>query len=191
LPRSHDDNAPQSTGSAGDAAEPTFLIIGRILRPHGVRGEVRASVITELPERFEWLEHVYLAQSPEAKQPRRVAVEGVRFHQDHVLLKLAGVNSRDDAEVMRTLWLLVPESEGIPLEEGEFYLYHLDNLAVYTDSGEFLGRIVEVLETKAHDVFVVQGDGGELLLPDTDEVVKSIDLEAGRMTVHLIAGLRP
>jgi len=86
---------------------------------------------------------------------------------------------------------LVPESEGIPLEEGEFYLYRLDNLAVITDTGEYLGRIVEILETKAHDVFVVKGDGGELLLPDTDEVVKSIDLDAGQMIVHLLSGLRP
>ncbi len=178
-------------GSAGDAAEPNFLIIGRVLRPHGVRGEVRASVLTELPERFEWLEQVYLAQTPDARQPRRVAVEGVRYHQDHVLLKLAGIDTRDDAETLRTQWLLVPESEGIPLEEGEFYLYRLDNLAVITDTGEYLGRIVEILETKAHDVFVVKGDGGELLLPDTDEVVKSIDLDAGQMIVHLLSGLRP
>jgi 16S rRNA processing protein RimM len=167
------------------------LIIGRVLRPHGVRGEVRASVLSELPERFEWLKQVYLGQSPEAKKLRHVAVEGVRFHQDHVLLKLAGIDTRDDAEALRTLWLLVPESEGIPLEEGEFYLYQLENMAVFTESGEFLGRIVEILETKAHDVFVVHGDGGELLLPDTDEVVKSIDLEAGQMIVHLLSGLRP
>lgn len=191
MPRSHDDGPPQSTGSAGEAAEPGFLIIGRILRPHGVRGEVRVSVHTELPERFEWLEQVYLAQNPDVKHPKHLAVEGVRLHQDHVLLKLAGIDSRDDADTLRALWLLVPESEGIPLEDGEFYLYHLDNMAVYTDSGEFLGRIVEILETKANDVFVVRGDAGELLLPDIDEVVKSIDLDAGRMIVHLLSGLRP
>lgn len=186
-----DDDARFSSGSVDDSAEPRFLIVGRILRPHGVRGEVRASVLTDLPERFKWLERIFLSRTEEAAHPAAVALESVRFHKDNVLLKLRGYDNRDQAEALRTFWLMVPETEGIPLDEGEFFLYQLENLAVYTDAGEYLGRIVEILETKANDVFVVHTDAGDLLLPDIEDVVKEINLDAGRMIVTLIPGLRP
>jgi 16S rRNA processing protein RimM len=85
--------------------------------------------------------------------------------------------------------LQVPKDEAIPLEEGEYYLYQLEGLAVYTDEGEHLGELVEVLETKANNVFIVHGSRGEVLLPDTEEVVLEIDFENGRMKVHLLPGL--
>ena len=93
--------------------------------------------------------------------------------------------------LITTCWLLVPEAEALPLEEGEFYLYQLAGLAVYTDGGEYLGEILEIIETKANNVFVVNGPAGELLLPDIDDVVLDIDLANGRITVQLLDGLRP
>lgn len=170
---------------ADDSAEPRFLVIGRITKPHGVRGEVRVEVITDVPERFTWLETVFVGQD----DPRPVAVESVRFHKSWALLKLAGYDSREAAVDLRGQWLQVPEEEGIPLEEGEYYLYQLVGLEVYTDQGDHLGELVEVLETKANNVFVIHGDRGEVLLPDIEEVIQEIDFEANTMTVHLIAGL--
>lgn len=175
----------------GEPTATTYLVIGQITRPHGVRGEVRASIITELPERFQWLEIVYLSRQADDPAPRPVPVESARLHQGHVLLKLGGINDRNDAENLRTHWLLVPESEALPLDEGEYYLYQLEGLAVYTDEGEHLGEIVETIETKANNVFVVNGSGGELLLPDIDDVVLDIDMDTGRVIVHLLDGLRP
>jgi 16S rRNA processing protein RimM len=69
-------------------------------------------------------------------------------------------------------------------------LYQLEGLQVFTDEGEDLGELVQVIETGANHVFVVRSASGDLLLPDTDEVVQEIDFENGRMTVHLIEGLR-
>ena len=168
-----------------DSAEPSFLVIGEVLKPHGVRGEVRVLPHTDLPERFTWLEEVYVGK----KDPQPVAVEGVRFHQNLVLLKLAGYNHRDQAQALRKQLLFVPEEEAVPLEEGEYFLYQLEGLAVYSDEGEDLGTLVEVIETKANNVFVVRGSRGEILLPDTEEVVLSIDFETERVTVHLLPGL--
>lgn len=167
------------------ADEPRFLIIGQIVRPHGVRGDVRVDVYTEQPERFNWLETVYLGE----KDPQPVAVEGVRFHKKQVLLKLAGYDDRNAAETLRSVWLQVPEAEALPLEEGEYFFYQLLGLEVVTDAGELLGELTDVLETKANAVFIVQGPRGELLLPDTDEVVLDIDFDRRRMTVHLLPGL--
>lgn len=168
-----------------DPAEPRFLVIGRIVRPHGIRGEVRVEVHTDRPERFQWLEQVYLGET----HPRPVAVESARRHKNQVLLKLAGYDDRNAAESLRSEWLQVPEAEALPLEEGEYYLYQLVGLAVYTDEGAFLGELQEVLETKANNIFVIHGDQGEILLPDTEEVIQEIDFENGRMTIHVIPGL--
>jgi 16S rRNA processing protein RimM len=174
-------------GSADSSVEPSFLVIGQILKPHSVRGDVRVKPLTDLPERFTWLETVYIGED----DLRPVAVEAARFHGEFVLLKLAGYDSREAVQELRGQFLLVPQSEAIPLEEGEYYLYQLEGLQVFTDEGEDLGELVQVMETGANNVFVVRGDSGELLLPDTDEVVVEIDFENGRMTVHLLAGLRP
>ncbi len=175
----------RSQGSAENSVEPRFLVIGRITKPHGVHGDVRVMPHTDLPERFTWLETVYVGET----ELRPVAVEGVRFHGEVILLKLAGYDGREAAGVLRGEWLLVPESEAIPLEEGEYYLYQLEGLAVFTDDGEHLGELTQVIETGANNVFVVKGQKGEALLPDTDEVVQEIDFENGRMTVHLLPGL--
>ncbi len=173
----------------GESSQPRFLVIGQIVRPHGVRGEVRADIHTELPERFTWLKEIYLATDETGADATTWLIEALRFHQGQVLLKLASMNDRDEAETLRGHWLLVPEDEAIPLEEGEYFLYQLVGLAVYTDEAELLGELVEVIETGANNVFVVRGAEREWLLPDTDEVVLEIDFDSGRMTVHLIPGL--
>ncbi|MCA9936411.1 MAG: 16S rRNA processing protein RimM [Ardenticatenaceae bacterium] len=167
------------------SAEPRFLVIGQILKPHGVRGEVRVNPQTSQPERFDWLEIVYLGET----NPQPVEVESVRFHKNLILLKLVGYDSRDAVESLRGQWLQVAEEDALPLEEGEYYLYQLLNLEVYTEDGARLGVLVDVIETGANNVFVVRGSGDDLLLPDTDEVIRDIDFENGRITAHLLPGL--
>lgn len=173
----------------GESSQPRFLVIGQIVRPHGVRGEVRADIHTDLPERFTWLKEIFLATDEDGADATTWAIEALRFHQGQVLLKLASIGDRDEAETLRGQWLLIPEDEAIPLEEGEYFLYQLVGLAVYTDENELLGELAEVLETGANNVFVVRGAGREWLLPDTDEVILEIDFDRGRMTVHLLPGL--
>lgn len=170
---------------SGDT-EPRFLIIGKIGKPHGVRGEVRVIPYTDDVTRFNWLESVYVGE----RHPKETAVESSRLHKSFVLLKFAGINDRDEAERLRGAILQVPMEQAIPLEEGEYFLFEIEDMAVYSDQEEYLGQIVDVIETQAHNVFVVRGEAGELLLPDTDEVVLAIDFEAHRMTVHLLDGLR-
>ena len=185
MPKMNQNN----TGSVGGATEPRFFVVGRVARPHGVLGEVRVEVHTDVDERFESLEKVFLSGDVADEHPRPVAIESARLHHNVVLLKLAGVDSREQAETLRRLWLLVDETDVLPLAEGEYYLYQLEGLAVYCDDGQHLGRLSEVLETKANNVFVVQGEQGEVLLPDIPEVILKVDIDSGRIIVHLIPGL--
>jgi 16S rRNA processing protein RimM len=142
---------------------------------------------TDLPERFTWLETVYVGK----KRPRPVAVESVRFHKHLALVKLAGYDNREAAGALRSEWLQVPEDEAIPLEEGEYYLYQLVGLQVHTDEDRYLGEIKEVIETGANNVFVVSGPTGEVLIPDIEDVVLDIDFEAKRMLIRPMEGLLP
>jgi 16S rRNA processing protein RimM len=176
-----------SRGLVDNSSEPRFLVIGRITKPHGKLGEVRVEILSELPERFNWLEVVFFGE--DGSKP--VGVESVRFHKSWALLKLEGYDSRLEAERLRSTLLSVPEEEGIPLEEGEYYLYQLIGLSVYTNEGSYLGILQDVLETKANNVFIIEGDQKEILLPDIEEVVKDIDFQLGRMTVNLLPGLIP
>ncbi len=168
-----------------DATE--FIVIGEITKPHGVRGEVRVKPHTDEPERFTWLEQVYLGEHTQ----RLMDVETARLHQGMILLKLTAVNDRAAAEALRGEWLMVTEAEALPLEEGEYFLFQLEGLSVQTVEGETLGVLTQVLETGANNVFVVRGDEGEILLPDIADVVQEIDFENGRMLVNLLPGLRP
>jgi 16S rRNA processing protein RimM len=166
-----------------------------VVRPHGLRGEIRVEIHTDYPERFALYEQVYLAPT-RAQGGLYVASEGIayrleghRFHGGAVLIKLEGIDDRTQAESLRENWVWISAQEAVPLGEGEFLLHTLLHLRVVTVEGELLGEIAEVIETGANLVYVVRGLRGEILLPDTDEVVLDIDLEAGQMTVHLIEGL--
>ncbi len=142
---------------------------------------------TDMPERFTWLETVYVGEV----EKRPLTVENARMHKNFVLLKLAGYDYRDQVDALRNKWLLVPEEEAIPLAENEYFLYQLIGLQVFQESGELLGELVDVIETAAHNVFTVQMAEQQLLLPDSEEVVREIDFDNGRMIVHLLPGLLP
>lgn len=168
-------------------AQPQYLAIAQIVAPHGIRGEVRAIILTDFPERFALLKTVYLGE-----EARPVCLEGYRMHRGQVLLKLAGYNTRAEAEGLREVLVQVPASEAMPLPEGTYYMHEILGLEAWTEAGEFLGEVVEILETGANDVYVLQGGPlGEILVPALESVVREVDLEAGRMLVRLPPGLLP
>lgn len=171
---------------------PAYLLLGEILRPHGVRGEVRMRILTDYPERINQLERVYVGDALEDMSPAPYTVEHMRMHQDYGLLKLKGVDDRDAADLLRELFVMIDIDNAIPLEEGEFYLFQLIGLTVRTVEGETLGELVDVLETGANDVYVVSSSGyGEILIPVTDDTILDTDIDAGVVTVKLPDGLLP
>lgn len=164
---------------------PQFLAIGRVVGAFGLQGEVKVEILTDFPERFGLLEVVYLGDPPTP-----VALEGVRPHKQLVILKLAGYDDRTSAETLRGQEILIPTSEAMPLEEGEYYVHEIEGLDVWTTEGEFLGVVDEVLFTGGNDVYVVRTpEGREVLLPAIEDVIREVDLEHGRMIVTLLDGL--
>lgn len=111
------------------------------------------------------------------------------MHQKTLLLALRGVTTRTGADTLRNLLLEVPESDLPPLSEGEYYRYQLIGVEVFDAAGEALGRIEDVIETGANDVYAVRNADGELLVPAIDSVVRAVDLAAARMVVDVPPGL--
>ena len=174
---------------ATDPQNPDYLVIGQITKPHGVRGELRVEVTTERPERYLELEEVLIAKN-ERQTPQTVEIDSVRFHQGKALVKFVGYNYRDQVEQFRKWLILVPTEQAIPLEEGEFFYYQLIGMEVVTDEGVSVGEVVEIIQTGANDVFVLSHpEKGEILIPDTEEVVIDVDRDSRKITIHVILGL--
>jgi 16S rRNA processing protein RimM len=176
---------PDSRGSGKQRVpEPRFLAIARVVKPWGVRGEIKLEVLTGFPDQIERLKRVYVGSKA---VPHDVA--HFHWHSGELLLQLADVRDRNAAELLRGQLVQIPCEEAVPLKPGEYYERQIIGLHVTTTEGEPLGQVVEVLATGANDVYVVQGPRGQVLLPARVEVVRSIDLEAGTMTVTLLPGL--
>jgi 16S rRNA processing protein RimM len=171
---------------------PNYLLLGEVLRPHGVRGELRVRLLTAYPERINQLKQVYLGSGVDDDNPTVYAVEHMRMNPPYGLLKLRGIGDRDQADTLRALFVMVDMAHAVPLEEGEFYLYQLIGLTVKLEEGDVLGSITDVLETGANDVYVVDSPRyGEVLIPVTDETIVRTDIAAGEVVVALPDGLLP
>ena len=163
---------------------PGYVAIGRVGAPWGVRGAVRTLPLTDRRRQLAAGRTVTVAGEPRT-------IVSARWQKGMVYLRFSGIDDREAASALRGRLLAVEESELPPLPEGHYYRFQLIGLAVISTDGEELGRVTEVLSTGANDVYVVRGDRGELLLPATDEVVREIDLEAGRMLIEALPGLLP
>jgi 16S rRNA processing protein RimM len=169
-------------------------MLAKVLRPHGVRGELSLQVLTDFPERIRHLEQVFFGlESDGSGKLNAYTVESARGHRTGVwLIRLEGVEDRDQAEVFRNQYMFVSLAEAVPLEEGEVYLFQVMGITVKTVAGLELGRVTEYIETGANDVYVVQGAAyGEVLIPAIDGVLIKIDTAAGIMWVNPPPGLLP
>ncbi len=187
MARQPDTNQQGSGG--GQNPEPSYVVVGRVRRPHGIGGEIRVEILTDYPERIAQHAVLYLAhpEAPDDVEP--YPVESARPHKDILLVKLGECDDRDRAEELRGMLVQVPLEDAVPLEEGEYYYFQLEGTDVETETGEWLGRIAEVLRGGAHDVFLVRGPRGEVLLPAIEDVILELDLEARKMIVHLLPGM--
>jgi 16S rRNA processing protein RimM len=170
---------------ANHKPEPSYLAIGRVLRPHGVRGELKVGKLTTHPDHLSDVETLYIGRE---KRPYRLI--SVRSHQNSLLIKLEGVTGREEADAFRGAVVYVTLSDAVPLETDEYYEHQIVGLQVETDAGERLGEVVETLTLPgANEVLIVHGPRGEILIPVTEEVVVGFDLEEGRIIVHPLPGL--
>jgi 16S rRNA processing protein RimM len=165
-----------------------YIVVGRILSSWGVRGQIKVEPLTDDIKRFDKLKKVFIGADD---LPARYDVESVLYLKNaFVVLKLKNIDSPEQAEKFRGVYLKISREDAVKLPEGRYFICDIVGLHVFTESGEFLGKIVDVLPTGANDVYVVNGKAGnQILIPAIKEVVKQIDLENNKMIVRLMEGM--
>lgn len=168
--------------------EPEFVLVGRVVKPHGLRGEVLVRALTENPERFS--EGVELLLGPDLDSAVPVTVEASRHHKDALLVYFDGFHSIEEAERLRDWLVFVDASElGELPDEDAFWEHEVIGLEVVHRRGTALGRVREVFTRPAQDLWAVDTPAGEVLFPAAKELVVSVDLDAGRVVIDPPAGL--
>lgn len=182
---------PPSPKQSKQFSQPTpsekspYLVIGKLRRPHGVRGEMLMDVITDFPERLNPGVSVFVGP-----QHLPLQIRSRRWHRSELLIAFEGYHTPEAVGVLRNLYVHVRADDRPSLPEGEYYHHQLLGMKVISDQGKTLGVLGEIIDTGANDVFVVHSlEFGEILLPYTDEVVININLERNEMHVRLLPGL--
>ncbi len=160
------------------------IVIGKIVAPLGTRGEVKIVVLTDFPERFDAGASLKL-NLPDG-EVRQVKVQASRVHKDGLALKIEGVDTRNDAEALRNAEFGIEESELGELPEDRFYVFDLIGLDVVTDDGRELGKVTEILQGGANDVYVTSTG---VCIPALKTVVAKIDVAEGKMVIRPVPGL--
>ena len=164
-----------------------YLEIGQIVNTFGIKGMVKIKPFTDDINRFDRLKKIYISNKNEKKEYQ---IQEVKYHKNMVLMKLEGVDTPEQADLLRQSYLLVDRADEEPLEEGVYYIVDLLGLEVYTDDNKLLGKVDDIFNTGSNDIYVVKDEmGKQILLPGIPDVLKNVDLEKGRITVHLIPGL--
>ena len=162
-----------------------FRAIGLIERPRGLNGELKALPLTDFPERFDPGARVFIASESRT-------VTSCNWQKNRVYLYINGIADRESAEALRGELIEIPADERPRRDEPFWYLDEIEGLRVVSVDGDQLGRLREVLQTGANDVYIVdRGERRDLLIPALRDVVVNVDLSAGEMTVDLPDGLLP
>lgn len=156
-----------------------FFELGRILKPQGIRGEVKIEAYTDDIGRFEYLPYVFLKQGSEMV---KIELEKQRTDNSFAYLKLKGVDDRNQAESMRGTYLYIDRKNAASLPEGRHYIEDMIGLAVVDTEGNDLGRLAEVIQTGAADVFRTVGKRN-MMFPSIPGVVLETDVDGGSIVV--------
>lgn len=152
------------------------LVIGEVLKPQGIRGELKVKTFTDSPEDVKSFGTVYIDDKPYKILSFRVGTDGAAY------IGLRGIPDRNAAELFRGKKLEGEREDAPPLEEGRYYIVDILGLSCETEDGEFLG-IVKDIRNLSSDIYTIEKDGKNILFPVVKNVIKTIDLENKKVIV--------
>lgn len=156
------------------------IVIGKIVAPHGVRGDIRILPSTEKPEQFLDLDYLLL------KDGRKLHIQSARFHKRMVLVTTKELTTMNEAELLRDQEVLIKAEDLPELDEGQFYVADLIGIPVYDEEGNQIGTFKDALSTGSNDVYVIAVPGAkDILLPALKIYVKEINIAEKRIVVAL------
>ncbi len=164
-----------------------MYLVGKVLKPRGLKGELKVSIITSFPEHFKELQTLFIQNG---QQWESFQVEQVRFSDKFVYLRFNGIQTVEQAALLRNKELYIEAEQLQDLKEDEYYIHDLIGLNVFNEQDQLLGKITNVENFGGNDVYELESTQGDRhLIPAIRDVVKIVDLENKRMTIHVMEGL--
>lgn len=161
-----------------------YIKVGKIVNTHGVKGCMKVLALTDDLERFDELDYVYTEIDNKKRK-----IESVWYRKGMVYLELEGINNMDDAIKLKESFISIEENQLKELPKDTYYIFELEGLEVYSTEGEYIGKIKEVFQTGANDVYEVKNKTNTYYIPAIKDVVKQINLEDKKVIINVIEGL--
>ena len=165
-----------------------LVMIGEVVKPHGIRGEVKAYLFSGQPGNFRQYKNIDL-QAPEGGRAETYNVVKSREQGKQVILQLENIGTREGAEALQGSRIWVHKADLAPLDTDEYYWHQLSGLMVVTETGRELGRVTKLFSTAAHDIMVVAGSGQEFMIPVKGDIIREIDEQGGKIVISPPPGL--
>ncbi|MDX2434540.1 MAG: ribosome maturation factor RimM [Desulfobacterales bacterium] len=163
-------------------------LIGEVVKPHGIRGEIKVFLYSEQPENLQQYKKIVL-QEPMGSGTETYNVIKSREQGKIAILQLEGVGTREGSEALQGSKIWVNKSNFPTLDSDEYYWHQLKGLVVMTETGQELGRVTKLFNTTAHDIMVVTGAGHEFMIPVQRDIIREIDVQGGKVIISPPPGL--
>lgn len=163
-----------------------MYLVGIILKPQGIKGEVKVRSVSPDATRFYDLEHVYI----DSEKVYKYIIENIRVSGEFVFLKFNEINTRDDAEELRNKELFVSEDQVIKLDVDEYFVHDLIGCVVFDENGSTIGEVIDVMQQSSNDIYVIKDkQAKEYLIPAIGDVVKKVDIPGKQIVIHVMEGM--
>ncbi len=164
-----------------------YLKAGTITQPFGIKGETKVYPLTDDPALFKKLKKVYMEKSGEYVEYQ---IESARMALPLVIVKLKGIDTPEDVRAYRQKDLYILREDASPLAEGEYYFADIIGMEVVDDTGVNRGKITDILQTGANDVYeITADDGSSFLLPAIKDCIIKVDMAENKILIHILEGL--
>lgn len=163
-----------------------MYLVGKILKPQGLKGEVKVQILSSFPERFKEYQSLIIKGEHSEKQQ----IEYTRIAKEHAYIKFAQIKSRNDAELFRNKELWIEEQQLSTLKTGEYFHHNLVGMKIISEQGDDIGNVTDIETYPANDVLVVDtGLNEDVLIPVIKDIIKDVNLENEIITIHVMEGL--
>ena len=179
---------PGDTDRRGSELQDDLVMIGEVVKPHGIRGEIKVYLFSEKPRNFKQYKEIYL-QGPAGGSIEVFKVVESREQGKLAILQLENIGTREAAEDLQGSDVLISKADLPVLDSDEYYWQQLNGLMVVTEAGQEIGTVTKLFNTAAHDIMVVIGLDHEFMIPVQGEIIKDIDEQGGKIIISPPPGL--